>query len=110
MKKTILTVLSMIILSCCYGQINAVDLSTEYIGGMPDTKGMKGKYRALIDYGQEQVKKNDERTLVDNEGKVIEFNSIVGILNYFSEKGWSYVLSKSEPSSTKHTWYILKKS
>lgn len=30
-------------------------------------------------------------TLMDKDGKELEFNSIIDILNYMSEKGWEYI-------------------
>lgn len=40
---------------------------------------------AYIDYGQEDMSRN---WLVSDSGKGIFFNSIIGILNYMSERGW----------------------
>lgn len=41
-----------------------------------------------MDYGQESLAKN---TLVDENGKPIYFNSVIGMLNYMSERGWEFI-------------------
>lgn len=49
---------------------------------------MSGASYSQVDYGQESLAKN---TLVDENGKPIYFNSVIGMLNYMSERGWEYV-------------------
>lgn len=49
---------------------------------------MSGGSYSQVDYGQESLVKN---TLVDEDGRPIYFNSVVGMLNYMSERGWEFV-------------------
>jgi hypothetical protein len=49
---------------------------------------LSGASYSQIDYGQESLLRN---TLVDEDGRAIYFNSIIGALNYMSERGWRYV-------------------
>lgn len=49
---------------------------------------MSGGSYSQVDYGQESLVKN---TLVDEDGKPIYFNSVVGMLNYMSERGWEFI-------------------
>lgn len=49
---------------------------------------LSGASYSQIDYGQESLLRN---TLVDQDGRAIYFNSIIGALNYMSARGWRYV-------------------
>ena len=49
---------------------------------------MSGGSYSQVDYGQESLVKN---TLVDEDGRPIYFNSVVGMLNYMSERGWEFI-------------------
>ena len=49
---------------------------------------MSGASYSQVDYGQESLAKN---TLVDENGKPIYFNSVIGMLNYMSERGWEFI-------------------
>ena len=49
---------------------------------------LSGASYSQIDYGQESLLRN---TLVDEDGRAIYFNSIIGALNYMSARGWRYV-------------------
>lgn len=49
---------------------------------------LSGASYSQIDYGQESLLRN---TLVDEDGRAIYFNSIIGALNYMSVRGWRYV-------------------
>ena len=49
---------------------------------------LSGASYSQIDYGQESLLRN---TLVDEDGRAIYFNSIVGALNYMSARGWRFV-------------------
>lgn len=50
-----------------------------------------------MDYGQESLHKN---TLVDEDGRPIYFNSVVGMLNYMSERGWEFIAPLSTVDSS----------
>lgn len=47
---------------------------------------IQGYDPCYIDYGQSNMRKN---WLVDSDGKTIYFSSIIGALNYMSERGWT---------------------
>ena len=49
---------------------------------------LAGASYSQIDYGQKSLLRN---TLVDDNGKAIYFNSIIGAMNYMSERGWMFV-------------------
>ena len=49
---------------------------------------MSGGSYSQVDYGQESLVKN---TLVDEDGRPIYFNSVVGMLNYMSKRGWEFI-------------------
>ena len=49
---------------------------------------LSGASYSQIDYGQESLLRN---TLVDEDGRAIYFNSIIGAMNYMSARGWRYV-------------------
>ena len=48
---------------------------------------LSGASYSQIDYGQKSLLGN---TLVDDNGKAIYFNSIIGAMNYMSQRGWKY--------------------
>lgn len=49
---------------------------------------LSGASYSQIDYGQKSLWRN---TLVDENGKAIYFNSIIGAMNYMSERGWVFI-------------------
>ena len=49
---------------------------------------LSGASYSQIDYGQESLLRN---TLVDEDGRAIYFNSIIGAMNYMSVRGWRFV-------------------
>lgn len=48
---------------------------------------LSGASYSQIDYGQKSLLGN---TLVNENGKAIYFNSIIGAMNYMSQRGWKY--------------------
>ena len=60
----------------------------------------QSKVNISIDFGQES-KTFDNDTLVDAEGKPIEFNSLVDALNYLGERGWDFEQAYQVPSNLK---------
>lgn len=48
---------------------------------------LSGASYSQIDYGQKSLLRN---TLVGENGEAIYFNSIIGAMNYMSERGWKY--------------------
>lgn len=72
----------------------------------------QSKVNISIDFGQES-KTFDNDTLVDAEGKPIEFNSLVDALNYLGERGWDFEQAYQVPSNLKDEppicYYLLSK-
>ena len=60
---------------------------------------LSGASYSQIDYGQESLLRN---TLVDDDGKAIYFNSIIGAMNYMSARGWRFV--GEQKSYSQNTW------
>lgn len=60
---------------------------------------LSGASYSQIDYGQESLLRN---TLVDEDGRAIYFNSIIGAMNYMSARGWRYVGERK--SYSQNTW------
>ena len=58
---------------------------------------LSGASYSLIDYGQKSLWGN---TLVNENGKAIYFNSIIGAMNYMSERGWMFVGEQKHYSQT----------
>jgi hypothetical protein len=58
---------------------------------------MSGGSYSQVDYGQESLVKN---TLVDEDGRPIYFNSVVGMLNYMSKLGWEFVATLTTVESS----------
>lgn len=64
------------------------------------SKIAQSKVNISIDFGQES-KTFDNDTLVDADGKPIEFNSLVDALNYLGERGWDFEQAYQVPSNLK---------
>jgi hypothetical protein len=60
---------------------------------------LSGAYYSQIDYGQESLLRN---TLVDEDGRAIYFNSIIGAMNYMSARGWRFV--SEQKSYSQNMW------
>ena len=56
---------------------------------------LSGASYSQIDYGQKSLIRN---TLVDENGKAIYFNGIIGAMNYMSERGWVFVCEQKNYS------------
>lgn len=72
------------------------------------------KTTVQVDFGQE-TKLFSLNSLVDSEGKVIAFNSMVDAMNYMGERGWEFeqayvVVSGSGSSTSSACHWILSKS
>ena len=58
---------------------------------------LSGASYSQIDYGQESLFRN---TLVDEKGEAIYFNSIIGAMNYMSERGWTFMYEQKNYSQS----------
>ena len=77
-----------------YIQLSYVEMPVAF-----SQKNAKGTLR--IDYGQD-FKKVRELIVKDKEGKVIEFNSHIDVLNFFYKNGWSLFSTYTSPSTTNY--------
>lgn len=89
-----------------------------YVEGKSLDEVYKGKYLAIeerglfgsnlstviVDYGQRAIPLEWDE-LTDESGKLLRFNSIVDILNFFDENGWTYL--NIHPSNLDNENYLL---
>ena len=68
-----------------------------------------------VDFGQFASFFSNDRQLVDEEGRTIEFNSILDAANYMAERGWvfkqAYIImsmSKGDSNTPIHHWIMGK--
>lgn len=75
---------------------------------------IQGHSPCYVDYGQSNLRKN---WIVDDNGNTIYFRSIVGALNYMSERGWKLVqphtsvqsnILEAEKIESKTIWLLSK--
>ena len=73
-------------------------------------KLLSTKYNVHVDFGQQTHLFSDNR-LVDEKGKVIEFNTMVDAMNFMSSMGWefeqAYVVTLGSDSSATHVFHWL---
>ena len=94
MKKAVLIVLTAICLSVSgFGQTPESSKNYVYCELIGQGKLFSSKIKVQVDFGQETSlwKVGSDRLLKDENGKNIEFNSMVDALNYFSAQGWEFV-------------------
>jgi hypothetical protein len=72
------------------------------------------KVKIIIDFGQEREKSKGQQVLVNEDGKIIQFNSKIDVLNHMSTLGWEFVQaytvasgSSGNVNSTIH-WVLCK--
>jgi hypothetical protein len=73
-----------------------------------EERGMFGSngITVVVDFGQRQVPLEwDEVT--DEKGKLLRFNSIVDVLNFFEENGWTYL--NFHPLNAENEAYLMLK-
>ena len=70
------------------------------------------KCTVRIDFGQETANLFSDDRLIDENGELIEFNSMIDALNYMSKLGWefvqAYVTRDSSDSSSITCWLLSK--
>ena len=83
----------------------------QYCMVIASSRVLSTKVSIEVDFGQAWSRWKDKRSLRDEQGKKIVFNSIIEALNYMAEDGWvlvnTFVLSDDD-SNVVH--YILKRS
>lgn len=58
---------------------------------------LSGASYSQIDYGQKSLWGN---TLINENGEAIYFNSIIGAMNYMSERGWMFMYEQKNYSQS----------
>jgi hypothetical protein len=116
MKKILITLAFSCLMgaTATFGQkVNGVavkDFLGDYIE-IAETPSFSSNIRIIVDFGQKaSVWSDKESILTDNDGKPMDFNSMVAALNFMSKNGYELVNSysvKAGDSATQH--YILKK-
>jgi len=67
-----------------------------------------GKFHVMVDYGQDLTsdKKGTRLKMHTNKGGILEFNSVVAILNYLHMNGWELTATKTTEGIES---YLLKR-
>jgi len=106
---------------CLFGQtelfsqtVNDVlikDIDVEYIQIVGTSQWLGNKVTIEIDFGQlDQLFNSNDTQVKDENGVLMQFNSMIDALNFFSKNGYDYVNSYAfTVSSEKVYHYLLKK-
>lgn len=71
---------------------------------------LKKKVQIKVDFGDPKGVFNSNDILCNDDGKKIEFNSMIDALNYMSSQGWRFVNAYSMVDGTEHIYhYIMRK-
>lgn len=74
-------------------------------------KFMSNKVRVQVDYGQESSFWKGISYMKDENGKKIEFNSMVDAMNYFGKQGWEFVQAYTVTMNNQNVYHwLMKKS
>ena len=74
-------------------------------------KFMSNKVRVQVDYGQESSFWKGISYMKDENGKKIEFNSMVDAMNYFGKQGWEFVQAYTVTMNNQNVYHwLLKKT
>lgn len=84
MRRVIIFLLSVICTTTIYAQ-NRVYCE------IVEPPQMKKRVKIIIDFGQEREKSMGKQVLVDESGKIIQFNSKIDALNHMTTLGWEFV-------------------
>lgn len=88
MKKIILSFLIMLMPMMAFSQ-NVVDgKHVVYIELLGSTNLFSTKVKVSVDLGQPS---SEMFKLRDEDGKPLKFNTMVGVLNYMTQRGWEFV-------------------
>ncbi len=87
---------------------NINDTGYQYIEIWEKYNKDSGKYLVMVDYGQhlESDEGSGHLKMHDNKGAVLQFNSIIAILNFFYLNGWELAELKTTSDIAS---YILKR-
>ena len=106
MKKIFIALIAMIVGINCFAQEKVY---CELVGTQ---KLLTGKVSVSVDFGQQSYFKDNR--LVDENGQVMTFNSMVDAMNYMSTLGWEFeqayivTLGAGNTASNVYHWLLSK--
>lgn len=106
MKKIIISICAILVGLVCYGQEKVY---CEIVGTM---KILSGKVSVSVDFGQQSYFKDNR--LVDDNGNIMTFNSMVDAMNYMSTLGWEFeqayvvTMGAGNTASNVYHWLLSK--
>ena len=103
----------MLITNWCVAQIfvnqkNINATGNQYIEVWEKHNRSSGKFLVMVDYGQDLMSDKEGTSLKmhDAKGSVLQFNSVIAILNFFHLNGWELVSLKNTDEIES---YLLKR-
>lgn len=113
MKKLMITVVLLCamfnVFSQTVGDTPIKDIETTYIQIVGTQKMLANKVVIQIDFGQKASIYND-KTIKDENGKDVIFNSMIDALNFFYDSGYEFINAYSITANNQNVYnYILKK-
>lgn len=114
MKKIITCIAIFCSLNVGFGQVTLDKESTQttYYCQVEGFQGaLMKRVKIEIDYGQGLSIWKNEAERDEVTGKVRKFKSMIDVLNYMNEKGWTYVSSSAyaDANGNKYYFYLLEK-
>ncbi|MCL6260642.1 hypothetical protein M3O96_16175 [Aquiflexum sp. TKW24L] len=116
MKKLISLIIGMIILGLSHSfsqtvndiPINEIDV--EYIQIVGTGNFRSGKVKVRLDFGNENKYLSSKETRIkDENGELLEFNSMVDALNFFGKNGYEFIEAYSLSFEYNECYFMLKK-
>ncbi|WP_417198145.1 hypothetical protein [Bizionia sp.] len=115
MKILLSTLLFTICFYSSYSQtVNGVpihEINEEYVQIVGTTKFMSSKVTIEIDFGQRTklLGSYKETTIVDENEKKVDFNSMVDALNFMTEHGYKFVQAYAFAVNNQNVYHFLMK-
>ena len=113
--KQLLTIIAFIFaMQFSYAQdqveLNKKDAKEEYCMILATSKLLSTKLTIQVDFGQEWSFWKDKRSLKDETGKRIVFNSVIDALNYMAADGWEFVNAYAIATGQQSVYhYVMKR-
>lgn len=87
------------------------DINVDYVQIVGTSKFLSTKVFVQIDFGQETKLFNRDNVIKDENGKILDFNSMIDALNFMTSHGYefvqAYAFNVSNSQNVYH--YLLKK-
>lgn len=116
MKKlilaTILTVIGMSLKAQTVNDIPIKDIDVEYVQIVGTSKMFTTKLTIQIDFGQRTkfFSSGKETIVKDENGKYLEFNSMIDALNFMSKNGFEFVVANIITVGNQNVYHYLLRS